>query len=80
MSLKVTNFDDIMKLRIFLLILLLAGLFAGRPSASAQEPMLSVFKESFHYGMRTSLPILSGATFISRASMPIIRSGKARTG
>lgn len=54
MNFKVTNFDDIMKLRIFLLILLLAGLFAGRPSALAQEPLLSVFKENY---VTTGIPL-----------------------
>ena len=47
MSLKVTNFGNIMKKRIFLLALIVAGLFGGRQTASAQKPLVTVFKENY---------------------------------
>ena len=47
MSLKVTNFGNIMKQRILLLILTASGLLAGRGTAHAQEPLVTVFKENY---------------------------------
>ena len=54
MSLKVTNFGNIMKKRIILLILTAAGCFAGRHHAMAEEPMVAVFRENY---VTTGIPL-----------------------
>jgi outer membrane phospholipase A len=47
MSLKVTNFGNIMKKRVLLLILTLMTFPAARIAAQAQEPLVTAFKENY---------------------------------